>query len=71
MAELSWVGICTCCPSVLSFAGKGYCKQAGKKESVKEDHFPSVCESKKKCITHTTESDRVRMRPILWAPSTL
>ena len=42
ITKLSWLGIRTCFPSVLSFAGKGYCKQEGEKESVKGDHFPSV-----------------------------
>lgn len=42
IAKLSWLGIRTCFTSVLSFSGKGYCKQAGEKESVKEDCFPSV-----------------------------
>lgn len=55
IAELSWLGICTCCTSVLSFTGKGYCKQAGKKESVKEDHFPSVCD---RHLSQTSVSQR-------------
>lgn len=42
IAKLSWLGIRICCTSVLSFAGKGYCKQVGEKESIKEDRFPSV-----------------------------
>lgn len=55
MAELSWLGICTCCTSVLSFAGKGYRKQVGEKESIKEDRFPSVSD---RHLSQTSVSQR-------------
>lgn len=55
IAKLSWLGSRTCFTSVPSSAAKGYCEQAGEKESVKEDRFPSVSDQHP---SQTTESQR-------------
>lgn len=62
IAKLSRLGIHTCCTGALSFAGKGYCKQAGfsgEKESINESWFSSVSNR------HASQTSLSRRRNVL------